>query len=438
MISAGFITIVATLILALMLLGFMRRRAAFEGGYEESFSQLCLGQSPSAMFVLSAKGRIRYLNQAAAQMFGHVREDLLGVNFGTLIEPSCAQSQQDYKRVLNTPAPRSFGCRLQGACRDRSRFPLEIRSKTTASDAGLVILVDARDLTHEEGLKAEVSRHLDQLMQSKVALQQTNQNLETRVEEQTYQLREAKEEADQANAAKSDFLANMSHELRTPLHGILSFARFGVKNHQTAEREKLKSYFSRIETSGNTLLKLLNGLLELSKYEALAVAIYCEWLSLSDLAQEVADELNAAAKEKGLTIKVERLTANSCIWADRDRLAQVLRNLIGNSLKFTPEGGEIWLTVNSSELGALISVMDTGPGIPDDECERVFDKFAQSKRTKSGAGGTGLGLAICREIIGLHGGTIRAAPTGGKGALVQVHLPTHPEGSTPLGLTTGM
>lgn len=438
MFNTGFITIVATLALALMLLEHARRRALFEGSCDESVLQICVGQSPSAMLVLSASGRIRYLNQSAAQMFGFTREELLATDFERLIETESPENQQEYKRILNTPAPRSFGCRFQGLCRDGSRFPLDIRSKTAILDTGAVMVIVARDLTIEEELKAEVDRYVEQLWQSRRALQQTNASLESRVSEQTSQLREAKENADRANAAKSDFLSNMSHELRTPLHGILSFARFGVKNHLTAEREKLKSYFTRVESSGNTLLKLLDALLDLSKYEALAVTINCEWISLADLAKEVVEELNAVAKEKRLVLRVETRTTHTCVWADRDRLAQVLRNLIGNSLKFTPEGGEVRLKVDSSETGALLSVEDTGPGIPDDECERVFDKFAQSKQTKSGAGGTGLGLAICREIISLHGGTIRAAPTGGKGALVQVRLPMHPEGSTSPSLATGV
>lgn len=438
MISAGFITIVASLILALTVLGLARRRTAIYGVEDGPLVHLCLSQSPTAMLVLNAKGRIRYLNQSAAQLFGFTLEGMRGMAFDDLIHAECSDSAQDYKRILNTPAPRSFGCRLMGLCRDGSSFPMEIRSRTASFDMGAVIVLGVRDLTHEDKLKADVDRHVDQLMQSKAALQQTNASLELRVQDQTRELRQAKEAADEANAAKSDFLANMSHELRTPLHGILSFARFGLKNHLSAEREKLRSYFARIETSGNTLLKLLNALLELSKYEAMAVTITCEWLSLADLANDAAEEFAAVAKEKGLSLRVHILTANACIWADRDRLAQVLRNLIGNSLKFTPQGGEVRINVDSSDGRAIISVEDTGPGIPDEECERVFDKFAQSKRTNSGAGGTGLGLAICREIVGLHGGSINAKPTGGRGAYVQVQLPIHPAASTDVPLTTGV
>jgi signal transduction histidine kinase len=124
-----------------------------------------------------------------------------------------------------------------------------------------------------------------------------------------------------------------------------------------------------------------------------------------------------------LTLDFAAGEAEPVVWADSERLSQVFRNLLGNSLKFTPPGGHICLSLDLHDDTLIVSIRDTGPGIPDEDCERVFDKFVQSSITKTGAGGTGLGLSICREILRLHGGSVRAVPTHGRGALLQVCLP---------------
>jgi signal transduction histidine kinase len=100
-----------------------------------------------------------------------------------------------------------------------------------------------------------------------------------------------------------------------------------------------------------------------------------------------------------------------------------LMNLLSNAVKFTPQGGSIQMTVDGADDTAVVMVRDTGPGIPDEECEKVFDKFVQSRASHTGVGGTGLGLTICREIVQLHQGRISAVPTHGRGALLQVALP---------------
>ncbi len=236
-------------------------------------------------------------------------------------------------------------------------------------------------------------------------------------------MRLAKDAADEANSAKSEFLANMSHELRTPLHGILSFARFGVTKFDTADREKLLTYYQRIESSGRTLLRLLNELLDLSKLEARAVTLECGPLVLATLIVEVAEESGALLREKGLSLGLPPSEPRIMIWGDHDKLAQVIRNLLGNSAKFTPNGGQIRVALSELDDTVTISIHDSGPGIPDEDCELVFDKFVQSNATRNGAGGTGLGLAICREIVTLHKGTIRAEQTHGKGALILMTFP---------------
>ena len=124
-------------------------------------------------------------------------------------------------------------------------------------------------------VKSALHRHVKQLVMTKEALQRHNSDLEGLVRGQTMQLRNAKDAAEAANNAKSEFLANMSHELRTPLHGILSFARFGISKNESADRTKLLTYFQRIESSGQTLLKLLNDILDLSETRHGSASLNC-------------------------------------------------------------------------------------------------------------------------------------------------------------------
>jgi PAS domain S-box-containing protein len=242
----------------------------------------------------------------------------------------------------------------------------------------------------------------------------------------TEALRLEKEAAEAANRTKSEFLANMSHELRTPLHSILSFAGFGIKKHTTVPVEKLRAYFEMIQHSGKTLLALLNDLLDLAKLEAGKMTFHFQTTDLRALISVVADEFSSLLSERHLTVHWSAPDGAAVVMVDAERLQQVLRNLLSNAVKFSPSGGTIAVEMRCTAARAVVSVHDQGPGIPEDELEKVFDKFVQSSTTKTGAGGTGLGLSICREILTAHQGRIWATnhPHGGAAFLFELPLAT--------------
>ncbi|MEN8166696.1 MAG: ATP-binding protein [Pseudomonadota bacterium] len=257
---------------------------------------------------------------------------------------------------------------------------------------------------------------------------ETNQMLEAKVMERTAELQRAMQLAQQANQAKSEFLANMSHELRTPMHAILSFAKLGEKKIATAPQEKLKTYFSNIDESGQRLLSLLNDLLDLAKLEAGRMQLELGRHDLKTVVEMGVTELSGLAMQKSLKLEMLSGEMDTVAEFDPEKMLQVVLNLLSNAIKFTPEGKGIWVSFAEASLpegrrrtdngrvpSLSLTVSDQGIGIPEDELETVFDKFVQSSKTRSGAGGTGLGLAICKEIIEGHNGKIQATnkPEGG-------------------------
>ncbi|MEM6552565.1 MAG: HAMP domain-containing sensor histidine kinase [Planctomycetota bacterium] len=236
-------------------------------------------------------------------------------------------------------------------------------------------------------------------------------------------LREAITEAESANEAKSLFLANMSHEIRTPLHGILSFADFGRKKAATAKPEKILDYFDKIDISGKRLLALVNNLLDLAKHESGQQRFEFEVCDVRRVVDGVVDEFGSLLATRGVEIQMYLPETPVEAEVDQLKLMQVVRNLVGNAVKFSPQGEPIAVSVREVSGRVRVSVRDRGVGVPEDELESIFDKFIQSSKTSSGAGGTGLGLSISREIVKAHRGKVWAENHADGGAEFVFELP---------------
>ncbi len=238
---------------------------------------------------------------------------------------------------------------------------------------------------------------------------------------------EARRVAEEANKAKSEFLANMSHEIRTPMNAILGFSEI---LHNTISDDKSKKYLETILNSGRTLLSLINDILDLSKIEAGQMEISEEPMRIRLVLNEIAHIFQARAAEKNLTVDVH-VDDNfpEVILVDDVRIRQVLFNLVGNAIKFTPTGGvvlsakSVTSPISDKLVDVEIAVSDTGIGIAPDQHENIFKSFYQieSDNTRK-YGGTGLGLSITQKLVQIMGGTISVDSRPEEGATFTILL----------------
>jgi two-component system cell cycle sensor histidine kinase PleC len=237
---------------------------------------------------------------------------------------------------------------------------------------------------------------------------------------------EARRRAESANIAKSRFLATMSHELRTPLNAILGFSEV-MKGEVLGpiENKNYKEYAGNIHDSGRHLLHLINEILDLSRIEAGRYELNEEAVRISDVVEDCHRLLKLRAEAKGLQILLEFDDALPQVWCDERAIRQIVLNLLSNALKFTPKGGRITVKVaRAHDGGQVLSVKDTGPGIPKDELPKVMQAFGQgSLAHQTAEGGTGLGLPIVKSLVELHDGTFELRSELRKGTEALVTLP---------------
>jgi signal transduction histidine kinase/CheY-like chemotaxis protein len=277
---------------------------------------------------------------------------------------------------------------------------------------------------------------LMQIQQSEGALRKAHDELEQRVQERTAELEtakseleafshsilRAKEEVERASKFKDQFLSTMSHELRTPLNAVLGFSDLLAEERYGSLNDRQKRYVNNIHTGGQHLLKLISDILDLSKIEAGRMDLTIQEVPIDSAFADVLTTLKPLAEKKS-QILAQNSKAHLIVRADGTRLKQMLMNLAGNAIKFTPEGGRIELAAHETNGQIRVEVRDNGPGIPPEEQTQIFQAFYRLRQSGVAIEGTGLGLAITQRLAELHGSTLGLDSQSGQGSCFYFSLP---------------
>ena len=386
---------------------------------EERFRQMAENVREVFWLADAKSSRILYLSPAFESLWGRPCDSISGRPASTNQEwvyPDDRARVAEYFESARHGSDSTVEFRLlrpDGTVRwawDRA-FPIRDSSESVYRVAGIT-----QDITDRKAAELEVRR--------------LNSDLEGRVAERTSELDRVNrelavrnQEVERANRLKSEFLASMSHELRTPLNAIIGFSDLLARGKGGPLNDRHRHFVGHVQDAARHLLQLINDILDLSKIESGRVELEPQEFSVAAALDEVLSLITPLAINKSIQVSTS-VPADQLIYAERIRFKQILFNLLSNAVKFTPEQGKVAIECSPDPGGMLISVSDTGIGIPAGQQQVVFEEFQQVGTTTKGVKeGTGLGLAITKRLVELHGGRIWLASEPGKGSRFSFTLP---------------
>ena len=239
-------------------------------------------------------------------------------------------------------------------------------------------------------------------------------------------LKERAQALEESDLLKNKFIQHVSYELRAPLTNIAGFGEMLASPHLGSLNEKQHEYVGHINSSANILRTIVDDILDLASIDAGTMELKYSLIDLEEICAQVAKQLSSALNAKAINLEIDLATESHSIFADRDRMTQVLANLITNAIGFSPDGGTVSISASTEDNSNQIRVIDQGPGIATKERDAIFDRF-ETRTTNGMRTGAGLGLSIVKSFVELHGGTIEIENTQSKGACFTINLPIQPQ-----------
>ena len=353
--------------------------------------QSFLESVPDAILLINRIGKIKYVNSQTEVLFGYANFELIGKSIELLMPARFKKSHQKLRiNYMLNPKIRKMGngMELFAKHKNQTEFPVEISLSNLETDEGLLICASIRDVSAQKSIEKE--------------------------------LKEAIIKSENAVKSKQQFLSNMSHEIRTPMNAIIGFTKVILNTELT---KKQKEYLTAIKTSGDTLIVLINDILDLAKVDAGKLIFEKTPFKLSVSIKTMLHLFETKILEKNLKLNVNYdYSIPEVIMGDAIRLHQIIINLVSNAIKFTSEGsitiGVQKLSKNEDTITIEFSVADTGIGIEKNNIESIFENLQQAhSQTSRIYGGTGLGLAIVKQLVEAQGGSISVQSEENKGSV---------------------
>jgi PAS domain S-box-containing protein len=372
-------------------------------GYDLCDYELVFQSSPLGIGVLTVAGEIQVYNSALSGLLSRSDRSLMGRRLSEFLAWEDGQRLvRALEEVTITGQRRQVDARLQTAQGDDRHVRISLSLVRIAGQADGSLVAVMEDVTPLKILEQERVDHLRQLREKHNQLQELDQ-------------------------VKSRFVSNVSHELRTPLAVIKLYATLAGKGRP----EKRGHYLQTIEQETHRLETMVENILDLTRMDRQALRVNPERLVAEEIVDQVLQVYEESAQRRGIELRNHIRDPLPPLWADKNHLIQILTNLVDNAIKYTPRGGQVWVAAREEGSGTdrmlEIAVGDTGAGIPEDEQEKVFERFYRGNNNTPTSTGTGLGLAIVRELMSQHGGKVTLRSRLAEGSVFALHFPLYDE-----------
>ena len=394
-----------------------RRRAVRAALASEARWRATVHTALDCVVSIDRDGLVVDFNPAAEQTFGYAREQALGRELSQLIVPERFREahRAGLARVAATGESRLVGRRIEIVAMraDGSELPVELSIIDVPNADPPLFTAYLRDISQ----RREAEREKEDLLRREQVARRDAEEAREELARQNRQLLEL-------DAVKDELVARVSHELRTPLTSMLSFLQLSL---ESPLPDETRGFLEVAQRNANRLVHLVEDLLLLARADAGRLTIEPQRLDLCDILREACTAIQPVAKGKGLALALDERGPGDpapVAMADRMRVLQVLDNILGNAVKFTPRGGTIAARARVVRGRAQICIEDTGVGIAEEDRARVFERFTRGAAARQQeTPGAGLGLAIVRTIVEAHGGTVSLTSQQGRGTTVLVELP---------------